>query len=112
MNTPPSDQHSNVFHVVMWTEGPKDIVMTLGMEGAIASRVLALRVVEAHKDNILAGYEVSADPTAAWRTRVGILEMPASDPRFKHPAPLTNVDAVCADLYERAHAKRAKAQRQ
>lgn len=101
---------STVFHVVLWTEGQVGIEFSLGLEGTIATREVAERCAEVYRECLQLGYETlpGADPTQAFRSRVGILEIPAPDPRLGHPPPRDDVEQVSIEirhLFERKYKK-------
>jgi hypothetical protein len=98
---------SSVFHIVLWTEGQTDIAFSLGLEGTIATREVAERCAEAYRECLKLGYEIDGDPTQAFRSRVGILEIPAPDPRLKHPEPRDDVEQIVKEI--RALFERKKA---
>lgn len=101
-----------VFHIVLWTESPTGIEFSLGMEGTIASRDVAERCATVYRECLQLGYETIGDPTQAFRSRVGILEIPAPDPRLGHPPPRDDVEQVAIEirkLFERKHKKGAPA---
>lgn len=98
---------TTVFHVVFWTEGPDDIMMSLGIEGSIATRTIADAVAETYRDCFRIAYEAIGDATKAFRTRVGILEIPKADPRMKHPEPRDDVEQIAREIRDH-FAKRAK----
>lgn len=91
---------NTVFHVVLWTEGQTGITFSLGLEGTIATREVAERCAAVYRECLQIGYETlpGGDPTQAFRSRVGILEIPAPDPRLKHPAPRDDVEAIAAEI--------------
>lgn len=93
-----------VFHTVIWTETDTGITMSLGLEGTLATREDADRVAQAYRD-LLA---VDDDPAVAFRSRVGIIEMPAPDPRLKHPEVNRDVDRIVAGLTARVAQKQGK----
>jgi len=94
-----------VFHVVLWTESPNDIMMSLGLEGAIATRAVADAVAETYCDCLRIAYEVEGYAAEAFRTRVGILEVPKADPQLKHPEPRDDVEAIAREIRDH-YAKR------
>jgi hypothetical protein len=95
-----------VFHTVIWTETDEGITMSLGLEGTLATREDADRVAQAYRDLLTVGYEVDGNPDMAFRSRVGIIEMPAPDPRLKHPESNRDVDRIVAGLNARVDQKR------
>jgi hypothetical protein len=95
-----------VFHTVIWTETDTGITMSLGLEGTLATREDADRVAQAYRDLLAVGYEVDGNPDMAFRSRVGIIEMPAPDPRLKHPESNRDVDRIVAGLTARRDQKR------
>lgn len=97
---------ATVFHTIIWTEAENDIVMTLGLEGTIATREAAERVADAYREWLRIGYEIDGTPENVFRSRVGILEMPMPDPRLKHPAPCEDVDQIIAEIQSRVNKKR------
>ena len=84
----PSALGITVYHVVLWTEDAGRIGFALGAEGALASRDVAERCVEAYRERV-----------EATSTRVGILEMPAPDPRMNHPAPRGDIENLVAEIH-------------
>lgn len=103
---------ASVFHIVLWTEGASGIEFSLGLEGTIATREVAERCAAVYRECLQLGYETIGDPTQAFRSRVGILEMPTPDPRLGHPAPRDDVEQVSIEirkLFERKHKKGAPA---
>jgi len=99
---------TTVFHVVLWTEGENDITMSLGIEGSIATRTVADAVAETYRDCFRVAYEAIGDPTKAFRTRVGILEIPKADPRLRHPEPRDDVEQIAREIYNHYAKLRAK----
>jgi hypothetical protein len=97
-----------IYHTVIWTETDTGITMSLGLEGTLITRADAERVAQAYRDLLAVGYEVDGNPDMAWRSRVGIVEMPAPDPRLKHPEPNRDVDQIVLGLTARAEQKRTK----
>lgn len=92
---------TTVFHIVLWTEGQTDITMSLGIEGTIATREAAEHCAETYRECLQLGYATIGDPTQTFRSRVGILEMPAPDPRLKHPEPREDVEQVVEEIRKR-----------
>lgn len=90
--------NDTVFHIVLWTEGQHDITMSLGLEGTIATRAAAERCAETYRECLRIGYETDGDPTQAFRSRVGILEIPVPDPRLKHPEPRNDVEVIVTEI--------------
>ena len=97
-----------VYHTVIWTETDTGITMSLGLEGTLATREDADRVAQAYRDLLAVNYTIDGDPEMAFRSRVGVLEMPAPDPRLKHPESNRDVDRIVAGIAERVAQKRAK----
>lgn len=86
---------TSVFHVVILTG---DMLSIAGM-ATFGSRSDADRIAAWFRAGLVARYVAengSAD--LAYRSRVGVLEMPQPDPRLGHPAPYTaaEVDAWIA----------------
>lgn len=92
-----------VFHVVLWIEGERDITMSLGLEGSIATREIAERCAAIYRE-CLSHETISeiSDPQKVFRScRVGILEMPAPDSRLKHPAPRDDAEEIFKEIRAR-----------
>jgi hypothetical protein len=82
---------TTVFHTVTWIESPTTIGMTLGLEGAIAKREDAERVVEAMREY------AALTRKPAESIRIGILEIPAPDEAMIEAANMAHV-VVCNDV--------------
>lgn len=95
-----------VFHVVIWTEDSDDIMMSLGIEGAIATRAVADAVAECYRACFRIAYEAKGSAAEAFRTRIGILEIPKADPQLKHPEPRDDEEKIAREIYN--HYVRAK----
>lgn len=89
-----------VFHVVIWTEGETSIAFELGLEGELATREAAEKCAETYRELFKMVYARDGAPEQVFRTRVGILEMPAPDPRLKHPTPRTDVEEIMKEARE------------
>ena len=89
---------ATVFHIVLWTEGETGITFSLGLEGTITTREVAERCAAVYRECLQHGYDTFGDPTQAFRSRVGILEIPAPDPRLKHPEPRDDAEAIAAEI--------------
>lgn len=82
-----------MFHVVIWTEGDTGPIINFAAAGAtFGERANADRVAAWFRAGLEAGYAKSGARSEAYRSRVGVLEMPRSDPRLGHPAPYTSSD--------------------
>jgi hypothetical protein len=92
---------ATVFHTLIWTERPDGIMMTLGLEGTLTTREDADRVADIYREWLHAGYVLDGDPDQAFRSRVGVMEIPAPDPRLGHPEPRTDVDQIIAEIRAR-----------
>lgn len=88
-----------VFHVVLWTEG-KGTMLSFGIEGPISTREVAERCAAAYREGIRLGYEDVGNPDLAYRSRVGVLEMPVPDYRLGHPVPRDDVEALVQAIHE------------
>jgi hypothetical protein len=89
---------NNVFHIVIWAETKTSIHFQLGLEGSIARREDAERLVEAYRERA-----ASRKPIGDYPSRIGILEIPAPDPVLQHPSPLTSeqVESFIAEMKNR-----------
>jgi len=92
---------ATIFHTLIWTENATGIMMTLGLEGTLTTREDADRVADVYREWLQAGYVIDGDPSQSFRSRVGVLEMPAPDPRLKHPEPRTDVDQIIIEIRAR-----------
>jgi hypothetical protein len=99
---------TTVFHIVLWTEADQNITFSLGLEGTIATREVAERCAAVYRECLQHGYETIGDAAQAFRSRVGILEIPAPDPRLKHPEPRDDVEEIVKAIraqFEKKHPK-------
>jgi hypothetical protein len=92
---------ATVFHTMIWTENATGITMALGLEGTLTTREDADRVAGVYREWLQAGYVLEGNPEGGFASRVGVLEMPAPDPRLKHPEPRTDVDQIIVEIRAR-----------
>jgi hypothetical protein len=90
----------SVFHIVIWTEGVTDIVFELGTEGELATREVAEKVAGAYRELLDMVYARNGGAEHAFRSRVGILEIPMPDPRVRRPVPRTDVEEIMKEARE------------
>ena len=79
-----------VFHVALITESVEDkenSILTFA-EATFATRFDADRVARVYREILAAGFVKSGQTDKAFWTRVGVLEVPAPDPRIGHRRPL------------------------
>lgn len=87
------------FHVVIWTFKPDGTsMMTLGPEGPIKTKAIANKVAACYRECLGYGYDTTNDHTQSFRSRVGILEITAADPRLGLPPAREDVDALIAGV--------------
>lgn len=97
--------NETVFHVVIWTDSNDGTTrLSIGGMATLGSRADAERIAAWHRDGLALGYARENTADKAYRSRVGILEMPKADPRLGHPLPYTSaeVDAWIAAGHPRA----------
>jgi hypothetical protein len=92
-----------VFHIVIWTDSATGIEFTIAGMNTFATRADADRVAEVYREGLLTGYANNRTAEEAYHSRVGVLEMPAADPRLRHPAPSSeeDVEKIIAELRKR-----------
>lgn len=81
--------------------------MSLGLEGAIASRETAERCADVYRECLAANYAVDEKSMEGYRSRVGILEIPAPDARLAHDPPRDDVEEIVKTIRLRFARKRS-----
>lgn len=76
-------------------------MLSLGEEGQLGSRDVAERCAAVYRECVQIGYETIGNPAMAFRTRIGVLEMPSPDPRLGHRPPREDVDALMSEIRAR-----------